>query len=154
MGRGWEQVPLLALLPGPEPMGPTPRGHAYSQREEQHRREATRSPGHQRHACSRGGGWGGGQSPVLGRSHGPADPSTHSVPGMLRKMGSPGPVRPDTTLPARQGRTCTLPTAPHCQQEGPPRGRGPPRGSSAPGAATACISSCRVLLCSLITFKS
>lgn len=35
---------------------------------------------------------GGGQSPVLGKSHGPADPSTHSVPGMLRKMGSPGPA--------------------------------------------------------------
>lgn len=93
-------------------------------------REATRSPGHQRHASSRG------RDRALSWEKAAPRQRT-SRAGHAQEDGQPWPcVPPDTTLPARQGRTFTTPTAPHPQREGPLRGRRPPRESSCARVAT------------------
>ena len=135
-------------------------------------REATRSPGHQRHASSRGRNRALSWEKAVPRQRTPRARDA-------QEDGQPWHcVPPDTTLPAGQGRTFTTPTTPHPQQEGPLRGRGPPRESSRaraatemrerkgspgqprpgsnreegeegqPGAAMACAFFCGVLLCS------
>lgn len=75
-------------------MGLTPRGHAYSGREEQSRREATRPPGHQRHASSWGGGWREGTEPCPGKKPWPSGPQHALRARDAQEDGQPRPRAP------------------------------------------------------------